>query len=205
MASQLDALGLCAARHLTQLKHYVHNRADWFDAIIGFHGIQAHPGDDETPQDLAKNLIVRILHGGDYGTWLAEHGLDRTGVVHGRGLQQVHSLQAQIRAAHAETVQAMRALHPEWTERLLDAKRKKKAGGADVNGMNDWQRQTLEAQALGAAFAVILQGYEDRCLQMAVQVLHDGQWIVHSLQQDGVLAEPTPGSQPLATLLRDAF
>ena len=53
VASQLDALGLCEARHLTQLKHYVRDRADWFDAIIGFHGIQAHPGDDQTPQDLA--------------------------------------------------------------------------------------------------------------------------------------------------------
>ena len=98
----------------------------------------------------------------------------------------------------------MRALHPEWTERLLDAKRKKKAGNVHVDGMNDWQRQALETQALSAAFAVILQGYEDRCLQTAVQVLHDGQWIVHSLQQDGVLAEPTPGSQPLATLLPKA-
>jgi hypothetical protein len=95
----------------------------------------------------------------------------------------------------------MRALHPEWTERLLDAKRKKKAGNVRIEGMSDWQRQMLETQTLSAAFAVILQGYEDRCLQTAVQVLHDGQWSVQSLQQDGVLAEPTPGSQPLATLL----
>ena len=54
---------------------------------------------------------------------------------------------------------------------------------------------------MGAVFAVILQEHEDRCLRTAVQVLHDGGWLVHSLQQDGMLAETTPAAEPLATLL----
>ena len=201
VASQLDRLGLCDAMHLVQLKHYVCNRRAWFDAIIGYHGIQARPGDDDTPEGLAKNLIVRILHGGDYATWVADNGLCDAGAAEGNGLPQVHALQAQIRRAHAEVIAAMHTTHPEWTERILTAKRIKKAKGKDIAAMDRWHRVNLEAKAMGAVFAVLLQDHEDRCLRTAVQVLHDGGWLVHSLQQDGMLAETTPAAEPLTILL----
>ena len=95
----------------------------------------------------------------------------------------------------------MQATHPEWTERILTAKRIKKAKGKDIATMDRWHRANLETKAMGAVFAVLLQDHEDRCLRTAVQVLHDGGWLVHSLQQDGVLAETTPAVEPLKTLL----
>ena len=201
VASQLDRLGLCDAVHLVQLKHYVCNRRAWFDAIIGYHNIQARPGDDDTPEGLAKNLIVRILHGGDYATWVKDNGLCDAGAAEGYGLAQVRALQAQIRQAHVEVITSMQATHPEWTTRILAAKRIKKARGQDIAAMSPWHRDNLERKAMGAVFAVILQEHEDRCLRTAVQVLHDGGWLVHSLQQDGMLAETTPAAEPLATLL----
>ena len=39
VASQLDRLGWCPARHLARLRDYCENRQAWFDAIIDFHSI----------------------------------------------------------------------------------------------------------------------------------------------------------------------
>ena len=79
---------------------------------------------------------------------------------------------------------------PQWTEALLQRKRLKKAGGRPLDSIPTQERERLERRALASAFAVIIQGHEDECLMTAVRVLQGGGWIVHSLQQDGVLAEP---------------
>jgi len=84
----------------------------------------------------------------------------------------------------------MRARRPQWTEALLQRKRLKKAGGRPLDSIPTQERERLERRALASAFAVIIQGHEDECLMTAVRVLQGGGWIVHSLQQDGVLAEP---------------
>ena len=87
-------------------------------------------------------------------------------------------------------------------EALLQRKRLKKAGGRPLDSIPTQERERLERRALASAFAVIIQGHEDECLMTAVRVLQGGGWIVHSLQQDGVLAEPgrLAGGAPAAPL-----
>ena len=207
VASQLNALGLCPACHLTLLTDYCANRQRWFEDIILWHDIPAQVNPTTTAKDAAKNLPIRLLHGGTYAAWVAEFGLRDAGVARGEGLPIVHQLAAQLQKAHAATLRAMRARHPRWTDALLQRKRLKKAEGRPLDAMPLWERERVEQRAVASAFAVVIQGYEDACLMTAVRVLREGGWIVHSLQQDGVLAEPgcraggTP-PQPLAALTR---
>ena len=202
MASQLDALGLCPSGHLTLLRHYCTHRSSWFDDIIAWHAIPAQIDATTTAKDAAKALPIRLLHGGSYQKWVKDFGVRDAGVSRGGGLPIVRDLQRQLKEVHAATVAAMRARRPQWTEALLQRKRLKKAGGRPLDSIPTQERERLERRALASAFAVIIQGHEDECLMTAVRVLQGGGWIVHSLQQDGVLAEPgrLAGGAPAAPL-----
>ena len=79
-----------------------------------------------------------------------------------------------------EVIAAMHATHPEWTARILAAKRIKKAKGKDIAAMSPWHRGNLERKAMGAVFAVVLQEHEDRCLRTAVQHLKNDMRLMHS-------------------------
>ena len=202
VASQLDALGLCPSGHLTLLRHYCAHRSSWFDDIIAWHAIPAQIDATTTAKDAAKALPIRLLHGGSYQKWVKDFGVRDAGVSRGGGLPIIRDLQRQLKEVHAATVAAMRARRPQWTEALLQRKRLKKAGGRPLDSIPTQERERLERRALASAFAVIIQGHEDECLMTAVRVLQGGGWIVHSLQQDGVLAEPgrLAGGAPAAPL-----
>ena len=66
VASQLDALGLCPARHLDLLRDYCANREAWFADIIAWHNIPSQVDATTTAKDVAKALPIRLLHGGTY-------------------------------------------------------------------------------------------------------------------------------------------
>ena len=115
VASQLDALGLCPAHLLTLLKDYVANRGAWFADIIAHHNIPPQPAAGETAEGIAKQLPIRILHGGSYASWVAEFallGVRDTGVAGGYGCPRVHAFEAQVKVARAATVREMRCRHP---------------------------------------------------------------------------------------------
>ena len=120
----------------------------------------------------------------------ASLGVRDTGVKDGCGCPRILAFEAQLRAARAATVREMRCRHPQWTEDLLEAKRRKKAKGRSTSAMSPWERESLEDKAVASAFAVIIQGYEDMCLMTAARVIGEAGWIIHSLQQDGLLVEP---------------
>ena len=72
VASQLDALGLCPARHLALLGDYCANREAWFADITAWHNIPPQVDATTTAKDVAKALPIRLLHGGTYAKWVKD-------------------------------------------------------------------------------------------------------------------------------------
>mmetsp|Transcript_60734 Transcript_60734/g.146180 ORF Transcript_60734/g.146180 Transcript_60734/m.146180 type:complete len:90 (-) Transcript_60734:383-652(-) len=43
--------------------------------IVAYYGLVGSPALGETARDAAKDLPIRLLHGGGHAAWLAAHGL----------------------------------------------------------------------------------------------------------------------------------
>ena len=93
----------------------------------------------------------------------------------------------------------------EWVRVALAAAEAKEAAGRSLASLSQWQREQVWEKARASVYAIVLQDKEDECLMVALRSLEADGWLVHSLQQDGVLAEPGRlasgvGATPLATL-----
>ena len=104
VASQLDTLYLCPPAHLAQLKDYCAHRTDWFTAIKTYHNIPDTVGLDATADEVAKALLLRLMHGGSYKAWAEEFGVADKGASYGRGLNRVQALQRELCLARTATV-----------------------------------------------------------------------------------------------------
>ena len=98
VASQLDALGLCPARHLDLLRDYCANREAWFADIIAWHNIPSQVDATTTAKDVAKALPIRLLHGGTYAKWVKDFGLRDAGVSNGAGSRRSRYCRSSSRA-----------------------------------------------------------------------------------------------------------
>ena len=45
------------------------------EGIVEYYGVVDSPALGKTARDVAKDLPIRLLHGGGHGAWLAAHGL----------------------------------------------------------------------------------------------------------------------------------
>ena len=111
IASQLHLLGLCPEEHLYLLKEYCRDRAEWFSRIIDHHRIPPMTGLDISAKDVAKALLLRILHGGVYESWVKEFNVYNPG---GAKEPRVAALEGQLARARQCTVQEISRRYPAW-------------------------------------------------------------------------------------------
>ena len=190
VASQLDRLGLCPSEYLVELKDYVANRQAWFDMIIDGHAIPVTTGLNTEAKDVAKALPIRPLHGGTYAGWVREFGVASCGVDVGRpGLPKVARLAWELRHARRAVVEALQCEGEEWVRVALAAAEAKEAAGRPLASLPQWRREQVWEKARSSVFALVLQDKEDECLMVALRSLEADGWLVHSLQQDGLLVE----------------
>jgi len=190
VAVQLDRLGLCDPKYLGMLRDYCDHRAHWFAEIIEFHDIPERMGVHDTARDVAKALLLRLLHGGTYAAWVEEFGLARRGVgrVTGAGLPKVLRLAVELGLARADAVARVRARDPQWMARAEMAVRAKHAA-SHAGPRTPWAEARDAERVTTTLFSYIIQDVEDACLQAARAELDRCGWLTHSLQQDGLLVE----------------
>ena len=190
VASQLDRLGLCPSEYLVELKDYVAHRQAWFDMITLGHAIPAVTGLNTEAKDVAKALPIRLLHGGTYAGWVREFGVAPCGVDVGQpGLPKVARLAKELRWARHAVIEALQCEGEEWVRPALTAAEAKEAAGRSLASLPQWQREQVWEKARASVFAIVLQDTEDECLMVALRSLEADGWLVHSLQQDGLLVE----------------
>ena len=75
VARQLARLGMVGESSLQALRELCSERDEVLRDIIEFYGLVGSPARGETARDVAKDLPIRLLHGGGHAAWLEAHGL----------------------------------------------------------------------------------------------------------------------------------
>ena len=159
-AANLQALGtLCSERDAVL--------AD----IVEFYGLTDEPAQGVTARDRAKDLPIRILHGGGHAAWLSAQGLPDTQQV----LPLVKQLEAELRVCRREVYAYMQQHDTEWLRVVEDHVRGAQAprsGAGAATGPRATaaaaraaaeQEAWLREKVAASVFARVLQDIEDRC------------------------------------------
>ena len=184
VARQLDELGWVPPSCLEALKELCSDRTTWLQGIVEYHGLTGTPELGVTPRDVAKELPIRLLHGGSYAAWLKKHSLAE------RTWGRIERLEKQLRICRQKVYEtALR--HPDfggaWVAEVTERVRKEKAGkrGGGGGSRDTW----LHDSVVTGVFARVIQSLEDRCLDCARRSLERDGWPTRSWQQDGLLVE----------------
>ena len=76
IAKQLTKLGMVEARHVSSLTDLCARRDETLQMLVEHYNLRGKPALGKTARDVAKDLPIRLLHGGTYEEWLAAHGID---------------------------------------------------------------------------------------------------------------------------------
>ena len=75
VARQLARRGMVSESNLRALCVLCSERDKVLEGIVEYYGVVDSPALGKTARDVAKDLPIRLLHGGGHGAWLAAHGL----------------------------------------------------------------------------------------------------------------------------------
>ena len=82
--------------------------------IVEYYGVVGSPALGKTARDVAKDLPIRLLHGGGHGAWLAAHGLQD-----GRpAFPLMAKLEEELRGCRREVYLYMRQHDAAWLARV---------------------------------------------------------------------------------------
>ena len=169
--------------------------------IVEFYGLTDEPAQGVTARDRAKDLPIRILHGGGHAAWLSAQGLPATQQV----LPLVKQLEAELRVCRREVYEYMQQHDSEWLRVVEDHVRGAQAPRPGAGAVTGPRATTAAARAAAeheawlrekvaaSVFARVLQDIEDRCLDCVRRVLQAEGWPARSWQQDGLLVEDEGG------------
>ena len=186
VARQLARRGMVSESNLRALRVLCSERDEVLEGIVEYYGVVDSPALGKTARDVAKDLPIRLLHGGGHGAWLAAHGLQD-----GRpAFPLMAKLEEELRGCRREVYLYMRQHDAAWLARVEAHVRKEKVkeapsrrGQAAAAACEAWLQERVEA----SVFARVLQDIEDRCLDCVRRVLQDEGWLARSWQQDGLL------------------
>ena len=68
-------LGTVSASNLEALRELCARRDEVLQDIVKFHGVAGDVELGKTARDAAKDLPIRLLHGGGYAAWTHAHGM----------------------------------------------------------------------------------------------------------------------------------
>ena len=146
--------------HLSEfvhIKEYVEHRGVWLTEIASHHDIS---------RDSAKELVLRVMYGGSYETWLTENVKVNTNNV----CKRVRDLYRSMRKVRTKVLSSEK-----WSCILSWTREKKKQAGED--------------ECARSAFALITQELQDRVLLQADRAFRELGWCVASLIFDGMLVK----------------
>ena len=129
----------------------------WLKEIASHHDIS---------RDSAKELVLRVMYGGSYETWLTENVKVNTNNV----CERVRDLYRSMREVRTKVLSSEK-----WSCILSWTREKKKQAGED--------------ECARSAFALITQERQDRVLLQADRAFRELGWCVASLIFDGMLVK----------------
>ena len=197
VARQLGRRGMVREASLRALSKLCSERDSVLKDIVEYYGLVDAAAQGVTARDRAKDLPIRILHGGGHAAWLAAQGLQESRPV----LPLVAQLEAELRECRREVYAYVQRHDAAWLRGVEDHVRKAEArrpGARAVAGpqavaaaaeREAWLRGKVEA----SVFARWLQDVEDGCLGCVRRVLQAEGWPARSWQQDGLLVEDEGG------------
>ena len=138
VARQLARLGMMSESSLQALRRsFVCSERDRvLRDIIEFYGLVGSPALGETARDVAKDLPIRLLHGGGHAAWLEAHGLTEGHTV----FPLMAQLERELRMCRRQVYLYMKQHDPAHGWRRLRhtcARRRRRArrrGGANCGG-----------------------------------------------------------------------
>ena len=116
VARQLGRRGMVGAANLRALGALCSERDTVLADIVEFYGLTDEPAQGVTARDRAKDLPIRILHGGGLAAWLDAQGLPDTQQV----LPLVKQLEAELRVCRREVYEYMQQHDSEWLRVVED-------------------------------------------------------------------------------------
>ena len=156
--------------HMMQMLY--ENRNEFIEHIANFHYIASDS--DTRPgyqKDIVKPLLLRILYGGSYDTWLAENNL-----FQGRKSNRVLRLQREVEILRDAILRSKRF---EWLVKLESAAQCRRGRRSDA--------------ANRGIFSKVAQYLECEALLAIRQYLINKGWEIHSLVFDGLIVCHRPG------------
>ena len=195
-ARQLGRRGMVRAANLQALSKLYSARDSVLTDIIEFYGLVDDPAQGVTARDRAKDLPIRILHGGGHAAWLEAQGLQASHPT----LPLVEQLEAELRGCRREVYAYVRQLErtsgvatggggPRARGRGAAAGYTRAVAGPQAAAAAAAREAWLSGKVEASVFARVLQDIEDGCLGCVRRVLQAEGWQARSWQQDGLLVE----------------
>ena len=128
--------------------------------IVTFHGVAGDVELGKTARDAAKDLPIRLLHGGGYTAWTHAHGMQERE----QRFPLMVRLEAQLSRCRRQVYLYLEQHEPAWLAGVEAHVRHEKAkewrGGAATSAEKEaWLKERVDA----GVFARVLQDVEDRC------------------------------------------
>ena len=132
VARQLARLGMVSESSLQALRRssVCSERDRVLRDIIEFYGLVGSPALGETARDVAKDLPIRLLHGGGHAAWLEAHGLTEGHTV----FPLMAQLERELRMCRRQVYLYMKQHDPVWLETVEAHVRKEKAPSPRARG-----------------------------------------------------------------------
>ena len=200
VARQLAKRGMVSESCLRALCELCGERDKVLMDIVVFYGLVGSPALGETARDVAKDLPIRLLHGGGHAAWLEAHGLTEGHTV----FPLMAQLERELRTCRRQVYLYMKQHDPVWLGTVEAHVRKEKApnprarvgGGVQSAAATTAEKEArMQERVEASVFARVLQDVEDRCLGCVRRVLQGEGWPARSWQQDGLLVEDMDGRQ----------
>ena len=197
VARQLGRRGMVREASLRALSELCSKRDSVLKDIVEYYGLVDAAAQGVTARDRAKDLPIRILHGGGHAAWLAAQGLQESSPA----LPLVAQLERELRDCRHEVYAYVQRHDAAWLRGVEDHVRGAEArrpGERAVAGPRAAtaaaaREKRLREKMEASVFARWLQDVEDGCLGCVRRVLQAEGWPARSWQQDGLLVEDEGG------------
>jgi hypothetical protein len=157
---------------------YVANRDSILSDVMEYYRVD---------RNAAKDLFIRILHGGEVRSWRQDNSIKTNDLPLGRDMPFVTSFHSQVDVLRGAVLDSQSARQDSFGERIRSLCDPARRHGEDI----DKVRRSV--------FAVILQDREDGCLRTAASIVAEHGYMICSLQFDGFLVWDSIGMDGAAS------
>ena len=167
VARQLARRGVVSPDSVAALNDLCANRGAWFDEIISCHGVTGTPELGVEARDVAKQLPIRLLHGGSYASWAAANGLPEPeyygdGTCGANCLPRIIRLESELRRCRREVYRHLQRHDAAWLQTVERGIRAAKTEAEARRGRGEPSEEWLQGKVEVGVFARFIQDEEDR-------------------------------------------